>query len=66
MVMYRVFYVGSSGKFFAVNDVDAESDTSIIAKAEELCAHHPNCTGIEIWDRARRVHVSTNAVSELL
>jgi hypothetical protein len=57
MTHYRCYLVGDTGRFAAVEELEAETDEIAIAIARRTLAAQPRKAAFELWELARKVHV---------
>jgi hypothetical protein len=57
MTRYRCYLVGDTGRFAAVEELDAETDEMAITIARRTLAARPRKAAFELWELARMVHV---------
>jgi hypothetical protein len=61
MTHYRCYLVGDTGRYAAVEELDAETDEIAIAIARRTIALRPHHTAFELWELARKVDVEPPA-----
>ncbi len=57
MTHYRCYLVGDTGRFAAVEELDAATDEIAVALARDILAKRPRKAAFELWELARQVHV---------
>jgi hypothetical protein len=56
MTHYRCYLVGDTGRYAAVEELDAETDEIAIAIARRTLATRPHAAAFELWELVRKVH----------
>ncbi len=57
MLTYRCYLVDHGQRIIGAELIEADDDARAVERAEALCEVRYECSGIELWERARRIHV---------
>jgi hypothetical protein len=58
MAGYRIYYADADNRFFAVDEISAETDGQALRSAKMVAARRPDAVGWELWLNGRMVHAS--------
>jgi hypothetical protein len=64
---YRCYLLDAQSHIASAEVIECSDDAAAKSRAREILAEKPRFRGVEVWDRARRVHIylsGEGAVSE--